>query len=316
MIASTSIEDTAHRLTELFRIAYLTDNLIHRQVNNYSGHVFVPKASTLTLPQAVFEPGFAQLSMQAEVYHSRLQNRSLKGKQQSLESEIEEPEARNRWQKRRIQQQERRQLGSSLSPSKFFDQPAAPPRHFSSSTHHLQGHLSHPSSSIASISSLNHFGPDSPSAGSSSIYALPPIPPSYRDNELDFLLAMRLQHEFDNEDRALSAQGEEVAKSTQRLFMCGICLEEMPNDLIARPDPCGHTFCRECLHEHVITRLNERRFPVICPSCAASNGKGKGLAGGTCRNRMVKQAIIISHYVSLRDLAVPCPGPRTQRRAI
>ena len=102
--------------------------------------------------------------------------------------------------------------------------------------------------------------------------------------------------------------------AARRLFVCGICLEEMPSDSVARPDPCGHAFCRECLREHVFARLDERRFPIPCPTCTANKGKGKGVDGGTCRGRMVNSLIIISHYVSLRGLAVPCPKPRTHRR--
>jgi hypothetical protein len=142
-----------------------------------------------------------------------------------------------------------------------------------------------------------------------------PTPPSDRGDSIFY--AMRLQHEFDNEDRALSAQRADLAKFTQRLFVCGICLEEMPDDSIARPDPCGHTFCRECLRGYVTARLNEHRFPILCPTCTADKGKGKGATGGMCRGRVVNSPINISpHYVSLRGLAVPCIKPRTHRRAI
>jgi hypothetical protein len=107
---------------------------------------------------------------------------------------------------------------------------------------------------------------------------------------------MHLQHD---EDSSLSPRRAEPARSTKRLLACGICLEEMPEDSIARPDPCGHTFCRECLREHVTTRLGEHRFPILCPTCTASKGKGKGAAGGTCRERMANSPIIVSHHVSL-----------------
>jgi RING-type zinc-finger len=141
-----------------------------------------------------------------------------------------------------------------------------------------------------------------------------PTPPSDRDDSI--LYAMRLQHEFDKEDRALSAERAELAKFSQRLFVCGVCMEEMPYDSVARPDPCGHTFCRECLRGHVTARLDERKFPILCPTCAADKSKGKGVDGGMCRERMVNSLVIISHYVSFRGLAVPCPKPRTHRQAI
>jgi len=50
-------------------------------------------------------------------------------------------------------------------------------------------------------------------------------------------------------------------------------------DSIARIDSCGHTFCRECLRGHVSARIDEHRFPVICPTCIANKGKGKEKAG-------------------------------------
>jgi hypothetical protein len=107
---------------------------------------------------------------------------------------------------------------------------------------------------------------------------------------------MRLQWKIDK-DRTFSAQRAKLSKSTQRLFECGICMEEMPNDSIARPDPCGHAFCRECLRGHVTARLNEHRFPILCPTCTAGKGKGKEAAGGTCCDRTVN-LVIISCYIS------------------
>ena len=296
-MASTSIEGTARRLTELLRTAQLSGHrtahlskiILQRQITNYSGHVFVPhdvETSTPTLSQAVLESSLAWLSITKAENSERSQNGSLKGEQRCLEGEIKEAEARDQRRKRIIQwwkQQEK--IESSSGPSKYSEQPSAPPRHFPSSTRHS----SHPPFSIASTSALNPFVTDSPSARSSSVLALPPILPSDRvDNP------MHLQHD---EDSSLSARRAEPARSTKRLFACGICLEEIPEDLIARPDPCGHTFCRECLREHVTTRLGEHRFPILCPTCTASKGKGKDAAGGTCRERMVNSAIIVLHFV-------------------
>jgi hypothetical protein len=75
-------------------------------------------------------------------------------------------------------------------------------------------------------------------------------------------------------------------------------MEEMPVDSIARPDPCGHAFCRECLHGHVTARLDEHRFPILCPACTAGKGKGKEAASGTCCERTVNLFMIVSRYVS------------------
>jgi len=191
------------------------------------------------------------------------------------------------------------QLISSSGFPFFVEDCAALPGQFPSSTRQSPS----PSSPKASISTLNPFTPDSRSPGSSSGRALghlgkPPAPLS--DLDESFLEAMRLQDEFDEEDRAIRSQHDKLAESesAQRLFVCGICLEEMPYDSIACPDPCGHTFCRECLRGHVTSRLDEHRFPILCPTCIASKGKGKGGAGSTCYNRTVN-FVIISCYVSL-----------------
>ena len=332
IIVNTSIEGTARRLTKLLPNIDLLDGFDQSQaqlLSTYSGHVFVPhgvETPTPTLWQAVLDSSVAQLSTQVEISELLSQTESLKNKQQRLESEIKEAEARSRPQETLIQQQYQQQFESSSDPPKLFDRSSSRPSYFSP----LTRHTSRPSSSKAftftlnpfSISILNRFRPGSPSATKSSSGRAPgrpgratcaQTPPSDCDDSIFY--AMRLQHEFDNEDRTLSAQRANLAKFTQRLFVCGICLEEMPDDSIARPDPCGHTFCRECLRGHVTTRLNEHRFPVLCPTCTANKGKGKGIAGGTCRQRKVSSHII-SQYVSLRGLAVPCPEPRTQRRAI
>ena len=325
MIISPSIEGTARRLTELLPTLDLPDSFLQWQaqlLSNYSGHVFVPsgvETSTPTLWQAVLESSLAQLRMQAEIDELRSQTELLKSEQQRLESEIKEAEARSREQERLIRQQQqqqrqRQQFRSHSGSQKYFDQSLAPPTQFSS----LPRQSSTPSSSKASTSAFNHFGPNSRSAGSSSSRALskPPTPPSDRDDSI--LEAMRLQNEFDKEDRALTTQRAELARSAQRLFECGICLEEMPEDSIARPDPCGHTFCRECLRGHVTARLNEHRFPILCPTCTAGKGKGKSKgkegAGGTLRaESQLGYRLMICLY---RGLAVPCPRSRSHRRAI
>jgi hypothetical protein len=330
MIVNTSIEDTARRLTELLATVDLPDSFLSQLLANYTGHVFIPHGvetptTTWQADDADLEPS---LSMQAENSELRSQIEFLKSEQQRLESEFKEAEARSRRQLEETliqQQQQQQQLRSSSDSLEYFDRPSAPPKHFSppglfAFVKQRFSNLSRPSSSKGSTSTFDPFGPDSSSAAKSSSGRAPghagstPSPPSDYDDSIFY--AMRLQHEFDKEDRALSAQRAELAMSAQRLFVCGICLEEMPYDSIARPDPCGHTFCRECLRGHVVARLSERKFPVLCPTCTANKGKGKGRAGGTCREGTVNSLIIISHYVSLRGLTVPCPEPRTHRRAI
>jgi hypothetical protein len=120
---------------------------------------------------------------------------------------------------------------------------------------------------------------NSRSAGPHDIRRGPPAPLFDRDDGLSY--AKRLQSVFDNEDRALSAERVNLSHTVQRVFECGICMEEMPEDSVARPDPCKHSFCRECMRGYVSARLEEHRFPILCPTCTASKGKGKEVTGGT-----------------------------------
>lgn len=71
-----------------------------------------------------------------------------------------------------------------------------------------------------------------------------------------------------------------------KVFECCICMDEVPVDSIARIDSCGHTFCRQCLLGHVTARLEERKFPILCPTCIVDGDKGKGKVGGACLLRV------------------------------
>ncbi|KAH9955863.1 hypothetical protein BC827DRAFT_1158069 [Russula dissimulans] len=302
MTVSSSIEGTARRLTELLPTVDLPESSLQWQaqlLSNYSGHVFVPhgvEMSTPTLWQAVLESSLAQLSMQAEIADLRSQNQFLKNEQQRLEGEIKDVEVRSRRQERMIQQ-----LESSTNSHKYV-RPSTPPRHSSSSTHHSF----RPPSPKASTSTSRSFFSIPPSSGSRSDLAhghigKRPTPPSDLDNGT-ILYAMRLQHEFDAEDSALSAQRIELARSAQRLFKCDICMEEIPEDSIARPDSCGHTFCRECLRGHVTARLDEHRFPILCPTCTANKGKGKGSVGEVSQSVAIDLGLTDKQYDVWTDM--------------
>src|SRR5258707_2176755 len=330
MIISPSIEGPARRLIELLPNVDLPDCALKWQAQllaNYSGHVFVPhvvETSTATLWQGDLESSLAQSSMQAEIAELRSQNEFLKGEQQRSESELKGAEARSRDREGLIRpqqqeaQQRQQQHSSTPSSSKASTSTSSPflpdSRSVGSSSGRALGHLDKPPTPPSDRDDMqNEFDKEGRtlsaqlaelakaifnlfrrSIGLSSGRTLcnldkPSTPPSDRDD---------MQNEFDKEDRALSTQRADLAKTVQNIFLCDICLEEMPNDSIARPDPCQHTFCRECLRGHVAACLNEHRFPILCPSCSVSKGKGKGVAGGTCCEPMVK-FIFISCYVSL-----------------
>ncbi|KAH9965566.1 hypothetical protein BGW80DRAFT_1345261 [Lactifluus volemus] len=326
MIASTSIESTARRLTELLPTVDLPDGVLQWQaqlLSNCSGHVFVPHGADITVPmlwQAVLESSLAQLSMQTVIADLRSQN-------EAQTNEHNEAEERHRRQESQFQLL---QSGSSRGTTHNARFPTSPK--YSSPTYQSP----RPSSSKASTSGLNDFSPpplfhkastsatnnfassSSPSSSrSTGLRDSPrslPTPPLDNDDDYPYALqlqrdfeaydrvaikqrpelswakssqpsfdslshALQLQREFDAEDSALAAQRAELSQSIQRLFECGICMEEMPEDSKACPDSCGHPFCRDCLRGHVSARLEEHRFPILCPTCTAGKGKGKGVTG-------------------------------------
>ena len=86
-------------------------------------------------------------------------------------------------------------------------------------------------------------------------------------------LATISQSRFDEEDYLLATGRERAdilaAAEQQHVFDCGVCLETLPEESIAHIDPCGHSFCRECVHGLIVSQIESRRFPVLCPTCTA-----------------------------------------------
>jgi hypothetical protein len=56
------------------------------------------------------------------------------------------------------------------------------------------------------------------------------------------------------------------------VFNCGMCMGTLPEESIARIEPCGHSFCRECARGLIVAQIESRRFPVLCPTCTAGPG--------------------------------------------
>jgi hypothetical protein len=90
-------------------------------------------------------------------------------------------------------------------------------------------------------------------------------------------LATMLQRRFDEEDHLLAAERAELiaAAEEQRVFDCGVCMDTLPEETIARIEPCGHSFCRECVRGLIVSHIESRRFPVLCPTCTAEPGENR-----------------------------------------
>ena len=86
-----------------------------------------------------------------------------------------------------------------------------------------------------------------------------------------------LQRQFDEEDHLLALDHADLlaAAEQQLVFDCGICLDTLPEESIACIDPCGHSFCRECVRGLIASQIDSRRFPVLCPTCTAEPEKNR-----------------------------------------
>lgn len=84
--------------------------------------------------------------------------------------------------------------------------------------------------------------------------------------------AMKLQAEFDEEDRKLAFERNNLLPKIQT-FECRVCFEVFDLDHVARVDICNHTFCRNCLRQYVTVQIKDRRYPIPCPACVADNVK-------------------------------------------
>ena len=100
-----------------------------------------------------------------------------------------------------------------------------------------------------------------------------------------------LQCQFDEEDRRLTAERAELiaaaAAEKERVFNCEMCMGTLPEESIARIEPCGHSFCMECVREPIVSRIESRRFPLLCPTCTAAREPGSS------------QPVSIGSYVSI-----------------
>jgi hypothetical protein len=92
-----------------------------------------------------------------------------------------------------------------------------------------------------------------------------------------------LQRQFDEEDHLLAVEREELAATAEQqlVFDCGVCMDTFPEESVARIEPCGHPYCRECVRGLIVSQIESRRFPVLCPTCTAGPGKNRPESTGS-----------------------------------
>lgn len=77
-----------------------------------------------------------------------------------------------------------------------------------------------------------------------------------------------MAREFAEEDATLRQQADDLKGLVQTTFECSVCMEVIPEDDVAKMDNCRHSFCRDCIRQYIISKIEDHRYPIVCPICA------------------------------------------------
>lgn len=313
-IFSTSIDVIAEYLDNLLAIdqRILSDHSLQWQTQllaNFSGLLFVAKATrfdndAIEAERAMVESSLTILALQAEVAELKSQNATLQRDLQTAELKAEEvrlnsyrssssPQSSSKkspepvWMPTSTRKKHRKSKSdkSASSPTDYRPSALRPiPRFMPALTSRVLGPpapVIYYSGEPSDWPPLPSRKPDAPAelfvTPRSSPPPLPrtPTPPVALDDEIAVL--KELQQEFDDEDSRLRMEREALARVQPFTFTCPVCTDELPEDFVARVPDCGHGFCRECLRMYAVSKLEEHRFPILCPSCVADDtGKQPG----------------------------------------
>jgi len=88
--------------------------------------------------------------------------------------------------------------------------------------------------------------------------------------ELDRQLAFQLQQEDVTSPDSSRPTRDTSDRSTSGLtdnFECGICHERCDNDVKISVVDCEHSYCRECVGFLARAKIEDNRYPILCPDC-------------------------------------------------
>jgi hypothetical protein len=100
--------------------------------------------------------------------------------------------------------------------------------------------------------------------------------------ERDRLLALELLQEEANVASRMNAprplhqstpdaSGSEILESH---FECGICHDRWSNDVKISVVDCEHSYCRECVGFLARAKIEDNRYPIVCPDCLIDRSRG------------------------------------------
>ncbi|KAI0089048.1 hypothetical protein BDY19DRAFT_1070437 [Irpex rosettiformis] len=294
-----SLDSAAHYLADLLRYdpAILADPSLHWQAQllaQYSAHAFVTNPegsrSTADTEQALVDASLELLKLKIEVAELRDVNRGLVSDSKSLAEENRKLAAKVAdLQEARIQLQRDIDTSRALSrQNKSVFRSSQPPHlRFQTNIRPMERSPSGPFSGRVTSKTYNS------SATASSSKGKQPLRPGDKQAEDDehfatklqlkwlkeaeydaggYDIAVQIQRQYEEEDRKLRSQLQGLVCAIPSTFECGICMDSFPEDVVARVELCGHNFCRPCLLQYMQSKLKDRRFPILCPTCSAQRG--------------------------------------------
>jgi hypothetical protein len=274
IILNTSIDQAVSRLVSILPAA--DSNLLSlsglqwqaQLLNHVSGHIFVsngPPADMRGMQHTVVESSLAVLRLRAEVAGLTQKNERLAKENETLEGEVQRLDD--------ALSVERKKVVSLRAPSKIVQGSSA--QHFTSLP--LPSRLSNgiagpsrlaPLDSSSSSDKMTNNGRGRDAGAWSSPYdtVKEDIGHEWGLDSPSSAVALKLQQSFDVEDLQLRDQMRTLAALLPHSFSCVICMEEQPVDNSVDLK-CNHSICRTCIRGHICSKIEEHRFPVLCPVC-------------------------------------------------
>jgi hypothetical protein len=274
IILNTSIDQAVSRLVSILPAA--DSNLLSlsglqwqaQLLNHVSGHIFVsngPPADMRGMQHTVVESSLAVLRLRAEVAGLTQKNERLAKENETLEGEVQRLDD--------ALSVERKKVVSLRAPSKIVQDSSA--QHFTSLPlpSRLSNGIAGPSrlapldsSSSSDKMTNNDRGRDAGAWSSPYDTVKEDIGHEWGLDSPSSAVALKLQQSFDVEDLQLRDQMRTLAALLPHSFSCVICMEEQPVDNSVDLK-CNHSICRTCIRGHICSKIEEHRFPVLCPVC-------------------------------------------------
>ena len=254
--ANASFTRTVRHLVALFPTISVSDSLLRQQaefLSSFTAYGLVRRSDgvdSAVLTEALLKSSLTLLSLKEEAVHLRSRSSTLTNDNKRMEAKLEERKKRCEEQRRTIENSESWVIASgSVRSNSPALRPYTPPP---SRSHSAFGERSTADDHLLEV--------------------------VLRERD-DLEYAMSLQLVFDEENLLLVAERDLATQDAERTFVCNMCYRNHSCDSVMLMNPCEHTFCPACLRTHVVWELNERHFPVQCPSCRLNPIPDRELGG-------------------------------------